>query len=107
MQIAMVSAVGHGRTLLSSSDDALRRCGVYNYNLIALSSIVPPQSTIVLTDHYDSPPDEYGYRLYVVKAEMQSDEPGRVIAAGIGWYQGGMVGGFSSSTRRVARRAMK
>jgi arginine decarboxylase len=86
MQIAVVASVGHGSTLLSSFDDALRRCGVYNYNLIPLSSVIPP-STQIVEDAFSAPDDEFGHRLYVVKAESRSDEVGRVVAAGIGWYQ--------------------
>jgi arginine decarboxylase len=85
MQISVVSGVGHGSTLLSSFDDALRRCGVYNYNLIPLSSVIPPGSEIV--DGYDAPDNEFGHRLYVVKAEARSAEIGCAVAAGIGWYQ--------------------
>ncbi len=84
-QISVVTGIGHGSTLLSSFDDALRRCGVYNYNLIPLSSVIPPGSEVV--DGYHAPNDEFGHRLYVVKAESRSDEVGRVVAAGIGWYQ--------------------
>jgi arginine decarboxylase len=85
LKIAVVAGVGKGATLLSSFDDALRHCGVYNYNLIPLSSVIPPGSQIV--DAFQAPDDEFGHCLYVVKAEARSDEPGRAIAAGIGWYQ--------------------
>src|SRR5215468_9293780 len=89
MHIPLVSGIGQGKTLLSSFDDALHRCGVCNYNLIPLSSIIPPRSEIVLVDRYEASPDEYGHRLYVVKADMRSDEAGMIVAAGIGWYQWG------------------
>jgi arginine decarboxylase len=91
--IAVVAGVGRGATLLSSFDDALRRCGVHNYNLIPLSSVIPPRSVVVRRDRYATPADEHGHRLYVVKADMRSDRPGQVIAAGIGWYQWGDGGG--------------
>jgi hypothetical protein len=38
---------------------------------------------------YTSNPDEHGLRLYVVKAEMRSDQNGTQLGAGIGWYQWG------------------
>ena len=85
LKIAVVSGVGKGATLLSSFDDALRHCGVYNYNLIPLSSVIPPGSEIV--DRFEAPDDEFGHRLYVVMAEARSAEPGKAVAAGIGWYQ--------------------
>jgi arginine decarboxylase len=89
MQIPLVTGVGVGSTLLSAFDDALRACGVLNYNLIPLSSVIPPASAVVSLPRYTSNPDEHGHRLYVVKAEMRSDHAGRQIGAGIGWYQWG------------------
>jgi pyruvoyl-dependent arginine decarboxylase (PvlArgDC) len=41
MQIPLVAGVGVGSTLLSAFDDALRACGVLNYNPIPLSSVSP------------------------------------------------------------------
>lgn len=89
MIINIVKAIGEGETLLSGFDNALKHAGVYNYNLISLSSIIPPGSKVIRVAHYDSPPSEYGHKLYVVKAEMRSNEAGKFIAAGIGWYQFG------------------
>lgn len=89
MQIPLVAGVGFGSTLLSAFDDALRDCGVLNYNLIPLSSVIPPATEIVPLDRYTSAEDEHGHRLYVVKAEMRSDHAGKAIGAGIGWYQWG------------------
>ena len=85
--IVVVSAIGVGDTLLSSFDAALWHCGVHNFNLLALSSVVPPASEIVICDRYEARADEYGHKLYVVKAEMRSAEPDAVIAAGLGWLQ--------------------
>ncbi len=89
MQIPLITGVGVGSTLLSAFDDALRACGVLNYNLIPLSSVIPPTSNVVPLPRYTSPPEEHGHRLYVVKAEMRSDHAGTQIGAGIGWYQWG------------------
>ena len=93
-RIEVVSAVGWGQTLISSFDDALWRCGVHNYNLIDLSSIIPPCSTIAATQRCQRPPEEFGHRLYVVRAEARSEVPGAVVAAGIGWRQWGDGRGF-------------
>ena len=89
MRIAMMSAVGEGRTLLSSFDDALQRCGVGNYNLLALSSVIPPRSRIEACRPHRPGGDEHGHKLYVVKAEARSARRGAAVAAGIGWYQWG------------------
>ena len=87
LSIPIVGGTGEGVTLLSSFDAALRDCGVFNYNLITLSSVIPPGSSVFETKRYDTPPDEHGHRLYVVKADQRSDQPGAAIAAGVGWRQ--------------------
>lgn len=87
MKIYITSAVGKGKTLLSAFDDALINAGIHNYNLLILSSVIPPKSNIVEVPKYESKPDEFGHRLYVVKAEIRSDKKGIALASGIGWYQ--------------------
>jgi arginine decarboxylase len=42
MQIHVSSGRGEGPTPLAAFDAALRDAGVSNYNLIALSSVIPP-----------------------------------------------------------------
>ena len=89
MLIPLVAGVGRGRTLLSSFDDALHQCGVCNYNLLALSSVILPASRVAVQDRFVSDADEHGHRLYLVKADQRSDRPGGAVGAGIGWYQWG------------------
>ncbi len=92
MDIKVVCGVGTGKTTLSAFDSALKDAGVYNYNLITLSSIIPPNSKVSKARRYKTPPEEYGHKLYVVKAEIRSHEVGKFLAAGIGWYQFGKDG---------------
>ncbi|MEA2531535.1 MAG: arginine decarboxylase [Thermomicrobiales bacterium] len=87
MQIPVVAGKGRGRTALSAFDAALSDCGVLNYNLIRLSSVIPPGTTVFELDRACAPQHEHGDRLFVVMAEQRSTKPGRAIAAGIGWYQ--------------------
>lgn len=94
MQIPVVSGIGRGSTLLSAFDDALRTTGVHNYNLIPLSSVIPPGVEVAPQERYcgrrdarGAPIDEHGHRLYVVKADIRSETSGEVVGAGIGWYQ--------------------
>ena len=89
MIIHVVSGKGEGTTLLSAFDNALEDAGVYNYNIVPLSSIIPPQSKVVKEYRFKAPADEYGHRLYVVKAEIRSAETDKFIASGLGWYQFG------------------
>lgn len=89
MDIKVICGVGSGKTTLSAFDSALKDAGVYNYNLITLSSIIPPGSKVNKIRRYKTPASEYGHKLYVVKAEVRSHEVGKFLAAGIGWYQFG------------------
>ena len=86
MKITLTSGIGTGSTLLSAFDAALYDCGINNYNLLALSSVIPPQTDIV-KEKYITPENEYGDRLYVVSAGERCDIPGKFIGAAIGWYQ--------------------
>lgn len=92
MEIKVVCGVGSGKTVLSAFDTALKDAGVYNYNLITLSSIIPPNSKVSKARSYKTPVEEYGHKLYVVKAEIRSHEAGKFLAAGIGWYHFGKDG---------------
>jgi arginine decarboxylase len=88
LTIQIVSGFGEGETLLSAFDSALQTCGVFNYNLLILSSIIPPHSKIVKTDKYQPKgKHEYGHKLYVVKSDIRSNEIGKFIGAGVAWYQ--------------------
>lgn len=87
MHIYIVKGKGTGRTLLSAFDHALQDAGICNYNLITLSSIIPPRSHIILQNQYHTPTEEFGHKLYLVKAEKRSQKKDQYIGAGIGWYQ--------------------
>ena len=93
MTIKVASGTGTGPTKLSAFDAALQSAGVANFNLIRLSSIVPPGSKIIdskgpINDQLG----EWGDRLYVVMAEMRVDTPNMEAWAGIGWVQDGKTG---------------
>lgn len=90
MKIHLSSAVGTGPTTLSAFDAALYEAGIANYNLLRLSSVIPPASELV--QHKgpipsDIMPGQWGDRLYVVMAEQREDTPNAEAWAGIGWVQ--------------------
>ncbi|HVA10934.1 MAG TPA: pyruvoyl-dependent arginine decarboxylase [Candidatus Dormibacteraeota bacterium] len=90
MKIHLASGVGTGPTKLSAFDSALNNAGVANYNLIRLSSIVPPETEVICHDKTipaGSMPGKWGDRLYVVMAEKRVDRPNAEAWAGIGWVQ--------------------
>ena len=86
MKITITTGTGEGPTPLAAFDNALLNAGVANYNLIYLSSIIPPNS-VIERGCYVTPADEYGHRLYLVMACHRADEPGTSAWAGIGWTQ--------------------
>ncbi len=87
MNIKLVKGIGHGATKLSAFDAALQDAGVSNYNLIVLSSVIPPHAVIERVEKYETPYEEWGHKLYVIKAEERSDIKGEALAAGLGCIQ--------------------
>lgn len=87
MKIQIVAGTGTGPTTLAAFDSALIDIGVANYNLIPLSSVVPPGSEIITKRKITTPPEHWGHRLYVVMAGERVDTPNMEAWAGIGWVQ--------------------
>lgn len=88
MQINISSGIGTGPTKLAAFDSALHNAGVSNYNLLCLSSVIPPNSEInINSSRAINLPGGWGDRLYVVMAEQRVDIPKQEAWAGIGWVQ--------------------
>ena len=83
--IRISSGTGRGRTALSAFDAALVGAGVANYNLVRLSSVIPPHSTIVREGADRQIRGGWGDRLYCVYASQVAAEPGEEAWAGVGW----------------------
>ena len=86
LRIAIAAGVGEGPTALGAFDAALVDAGVANYNLIPLSSVIPPRAALVRERHHARAAD-YGRRLYVVMSQMREERPGHAAHAGIAWIQ--------------------
>ncbi len=86
MKIAISIGKGEGPTQVAAFDAALRSAGVHNYNLIHLSSVIPPNAKIVREPRLVEV-DEYGHRLYVVMARNDARVVGEEAWAGVGWTQ--------------------
>lgn len=86
MTIKVARGAGKASTPLSAFDAALKDAGVYNYNLITLSSVIPPNSKVEKVEKFPTPEGEWGHKLYCVMAEERCNEAGKFIAAGVGWY---------------------
>ena len=93
MIIQITSGTGLGPTKLAAFDAALTASGTANYNLIRLSSIIPPNSQVeALTGPVSKSLGSWGDRLYVVMADMRVDTPNVEAWAGIGWVQDAKTG---------------
>jgi len=84
--IALATGLGEGPTALAAFDAALRDAGVANYNLICLSSVIPPGS-VIERRKWVTPREDWGRRLYCVVSQMREDRPGHGAHAGIGWVR--------------------
>lgn len=87
LTIQVVSGVGFGPTKLAAFDAALRDAGIANYNIIHLSSIIPPQSTVLPATERAIRVGGWGDRLYAVMADLRIDTRYEEAVAGIGWVQ--------------------
>lgn len=89
MEIDIVEGTGTGPTTLAAFDAALRAAGIANFNILTLSSIVPPKSKVIIRKSIPSGQTigTWGDRLYVVMANKRVDTPNEEAWAGIGWVQ--------------------
>lgn len=87
MNIQISGGIGIGPTELSAFDQALVHAGVANFNLIYLSSVLPPNSDIKVSTKVKKPEGNWGDRLYVVMAQKRTSQRNQEAWAGIGWIQ--------------------
>jgi arginine decarboxylase len=87
--IRVSSGIGSGPTELAAFDAALRSAGVGDLNLIRLSSVIPPGSTLTQVNGDDQLQGDHGDRLFCVYAEAYASTPGEQAWAGIGWSRRG------------------
>ena len=82
-EIFFTKGVGKHRTRLQSFELALRHAGIEKGNLVRVSSIFPPKCRIIPKSH-GLHRLQAGEITYVVMAEASTDEPSRLVGAGIG-----------------------
>lgn len=87
MPIPIACGIGEGATELVAFDAALVDAGVADRNLILLSSVLPPGSTVARVERIAETPGFWGDRLYCVLAQARTSDPGTEAWAGIGWMQ--------------------
>jgi arginine decarboxylase len=82
-KIFFTKGVGRHKEKLESFELALRDAGIEKYNLVKVSSILPPNCEVISKERgleMLSP----GQIIFCVLSEVSSNEPGRKIVAGIG-----------------------
>jgi len=82
----LTSGKGSARAELTSFEEALRDADIAKYNLVQVSSIIPPNCQII------SKPAglkklQVGQILFCVLAKISSSEPGRLMSASVGIAQ--------------------
>lgn len=87
MRIDVASGVGSGPTGLAAFDAALIAAGIANFNLIALSSVIPLGAEVVVNAEPMVPVGAWGDRLYVVMAQEHVATRNAEAWAGLGWVQ--------------------
>ncbi len=92
MNIQVTYGVGEGLTPLAAFDAALHNAGIANYNIIRLSSIIPPRCTVSI-DVADRNNIEIGYKLFVIMASATVTKRGESAFAGLGWMHSEEYGG--------------
>jgi len=85
--IPVVCASGTGGTELSAFHAALEEADLAYYNLVRLSSVVPPGTQVDRTGKAPVPVGAWGDRMYCVYAAQPATVPGQQAWAGIGWVQ--------------------
>lgn len=86
IRIRVGTGVAQGVTSLSAFDAALQQVGAADFNLVRISSVIPPASVIELGPSASSR-TRPGDRMHVVYAERRATVAGEEVWAGIGWVQ--------------------
>lgn len=106
---AATAGQAEGSTPLNAFDNALLAAGIGNINLLKVSSIIPPDVSIV-----DLPKIKPGALIPTAYAAITSDVPGQTVTAAVGYAlpddpaKPGVIMEFHDiTTREVAERAIR
>jgi arginine decarboxylase len=110
-QIPVLRTTGVGGNTLSAFHDALVNVDLGFYNLVRLSSVVPPNTGVDPTGKAQTPEGAWGDRLYCVYAVQYATEVGEEAWSGIGWVQrldgkGGLFVEHEGPTEGYVRRSI-
>ncbi len=113
LTIRLSRGTGSGSTRLAAFDAALRAAGVADFNLVRLSSVIPPFSSVVTTEAAEQIPGDHGDVLFCVYADAYTSTPGESAWAGVTWAQhqeparGGLFAEHSGWSRSCVERELQ
>lgn len=87
LDVIVSGGTGQAPTELAAFDAALQQAGVAHFNIIRLSSLIPPGSRVTAPQDWEALEGGWGDRLYAVYAEHRVSTPGHRACAGLGWVQ--------------------
>jgi arginine decarboxylase len=93
LDITVRTGSGTARTPLAAFDAALLSAGVANFNLVTLSSVIPPHSRVRVVEG-TTLTGGHGDRLYCVLSASYAERPGEIARAGLGWITDATTGGL-------------
>ena len=82
-RVFLTKGVGHHREKLASFEAALRNAGIASYNLVRVSSILPPHCRVISRER-GLDLLKPGQVLFVVMSDNSTNEPHRLVSASIG-----------------------
>lgn len=83
-RVLLTSGNAVGRTPLNAFDNALRAAGIADFNLIKVSSIVPPDVPVQRLMRGATPVSGEGLMVPAIYVELTSDMPGTQISVAVG-----------------------
>jgi len=92
LDITVRTGRGIGSTSLSAFDHALQGAGIADFNLVTLSSVIPPRSRVRIVDSRLA--GGHGDVLFCVMARADATHPGETAWAGLGWCTDETGGGL-------------
>ena len=93
-KISIVWGSGLGNTPVSAFDQALKRAGIHEYNLIKLSSVIPAHCEVIEREHWQDRDSQRGDRMYVVFSKAIVPPGGDTRWIGLGWINVPEKGGI-------------
>ena len=99
----LTAGAGEGSTPLNALDSALLNAGIANWNLLLVSSILPPKAEVT----YEVPTIKEGSLVPIVLAKITSDRKGEVISSAVAIGVGEEFGIIMEHADRVVKEKVE